>query len=44
MEIPWPKWMEYVVLGLSIGFGTIAYIVIDRFQKRRDEQTVQESS
>ena len=42
MEIPWPKWMEYVVLGLSIGFGTIAYIVIDRFQKRGDDQAVRE--
>ena len=44
MEIPLPKWMEFVVLGVSIGLGTIAYIIIDRFQKRREERELPDQS
>jgi hypothetical protein len=30
MEIPWPKWMELVVLGISIVLGAISLFIIDR--------------
>jgi len=33
MEIPWPKWMELVVLGISIVLGAISFYIIDRYQK-----------
>lgn len=36
MEIPWPKWMEFVVVGISIVLGAIALLIIDRFQKQED--------
>jgi hypothetical protein len=32
MEIPWPKWMELVVLGISIVLGAISFYIIDRYQ------------
>ena len=33
MEIPWPKWMEFVVAGISIVLCPIILRIIDRFQK-----------
>jgi hypothetical protein len=33
MEIPWSKWMEFVILGTSIVFGLICVFIIDRSQK-----------
>ena len=36
MELPWPKWMEFVVLGMSIPVGAIALYIIDRFQRPVD--------
>ncbi len=30
MELPWPKWMEFVVLGISIILGAISIYFIDR--------------
>lgn len=36
MEIPWPKWMEFVVVGMSIPLGAIFLYIIDRFQKPTD--------
>jgi len=40
MEFPWPKWMEFVVAGVSIIVGAIALYIIDRFQKRRWSQSI----
>jgi hypothetical protein len=47
MELPWPKWMEFVVLGITLVPCLIALKVIDRFQKgsigqseKQDEQGV----
>jgi len=37
MEIPWPKWMEFIVLGISIVLGVISYFVIDRFQNPKED-------
>jgi hypothetical protein len=37
MEIPWPKWMEFVVAGVSIVIGVIAFYVIDRYQKPAED-------
>jgi hypothetical protein len=34
MEIPWPKWMEFVVVGISFVICAIALPIIDRFQNR----------
>ena len=36
MEIPWPKWMEFVVAGMSIPLGAIVLYIIDRFHKSTD--------
>jgi len=36
MEIPWPKWMEFVIFGISIVLGAIALFVIDRLKKLPD--------
>ena len=36
MEIPWPKWMEFVALSISIVLGAIALLTVDRFQKPED--------
>ncbi len=36
MEIPWPKWMEFVILGMSIPLSAIVLYIIDRFQKPTD--------
>jgi hypothetical protein len=33
MEIPWPKWMEFLILSISIVLGVISVFIIDRFQK-----------
>ena len=35
MELPWPKWMEFVMAGMSVCVGAVVLYVIDRFQKRR---------
>ena len=40
MEFPWPKWMEFVVAGVSIIVGVITLFIIDRFQKRRWSQSI----
>jgi len=37
MEIPWPKWMEFVVVGISIAICAIILPIIDRFQKPSDD-------
>jgi hypothetical protein len=37
LEIPWPKWMEFVVLGISIIICGIILPVIDRFQRPSDD-------
>ena len=34
MELPWPKWMEFVIAGISVGVGAVVLYVVDRFQKR----------
>jgi hypothetical protein len=36
MEIPWPKWMEFVILGMSIPLGAIVLYIIDCFQKPKE--------
>ena len=33
MEIPWPKWMEFVVVAVSVVILPFALRIIDRFQK-----------
>ncbi|MDY6839618.1 MAG: hypothetical protein SWH78_16775 [Thermodesulfobacteriota bacterium] len=43
MEIPWPKWMEFVVAGISVVLGFIVLTIIDRFQKRRWSQSIGQS-
>lgn len=43
MEIPWPKWMEFVIAGISVVLGLIVLNVIDRFQKRRWSQSIGQS-
>jgi hypothetical protein len=43
MEIPWPKWMEFVIAGMSVVLGLIVLNVIDRFQKRRWSQSIGQS-
>jgi len=42
MEIPWPKWMEFVVAGVSVVLGLIVLNGIDRFQKRRWSQSIRQ--
>ena len=37
MEIPWPKWMELVIVGLSIVLGLISLYFIDRVQKPKED-------
>jgi hypothetical protein len=38
MEIPWPKWMEFVVLGISIVLGAISILyIIDRSQNPKED-------
>jgi hypothetical protein len=36
MEIPWPKWMEFVIAGISLVISAVTVIVIDLFQKPPD--------
>jgi len=43
MEIPWPKWMEFVIAGISVVLGLIVLNVIDRIQKRRWSQSIGQS-
>jgi hypothetical protein len=43
MEIPWPKWMEFVVAGISVILGLVTLKVVDRFQKRRSSQSIRQS-
>ena len=43
MEIPFPKWMEFVIAGISVVLGLIVLNVIDRFQKRRWSQSIGQS-
>ena len=43
MEIPWPKWMEFVIAGISVVLGLIVLNVIDRFQKRQWSQSIRQS-
>ena len=40
MEFPWPKWMEFVVAGVSIIVGAIVLYIIDHFQERRWSQSI----
>jgi hypothetical protein len=40
MELPWPKWMEFVVAGVSVVLGLMVLTVIDRIQKRRWSQSI----
>jgi hypothetical protein len=40
MEFPWPKWMEFVIAGVSVVLGLIVLTVIDRIQKRRWSQSI----
>ena len=35
MELPWPKWMEFVIAGTSVCVGAVVLYIVDRFQKRR---------
>ena len=42
MEIPWPKWMEFVIAGISVVLGLIVLNVIDRFQKRWWSQSIRQ--
>jgi hypothetical protein len=37
MEMPWPKWMEFVIIGASTILCIISLFVIDRFQKPQDD-------
>ena len=37
MEFPWPKWMEFVVVGILFVIGAISLHIIDRFQKPADD-------
>lgn len=37
MEILWPKWMEFVVIGISIVLGVISIFIIDRFQNAKED-------
>ena len=37
MEIPWPKWMEFVLFGISIVLGVISIFIIDRFQNVKED-------
>jgi hypothetical protein len=32
MEIPWPKWMEFVVVGLAVVVCAVILPIIDRLQ------------
>lgn len=43
MEIPWPKWMEFVITGMSVVLGFIVLNVTDRIQKRRWSQSIRQS-
>jgi hypothetical protein len=43
MEFPWPKWMEFFVLGISFALCLITLKVVDRFQKRRWARSIGES-
>jgi hypothetical protein len=43
MEIPFPKWMEFVIAGISVVLGLIVLNVIDRIQKRRWSQSIGQS-
>ena len=43
MEIPFPKWMEFVIAGISVVLGLIVLNVIDRIQKRRWCQSIGQS-
>lgn len=40
MEFPWPKWMEFVVLGISVVLGLAALYSVSRFQDRRRSQSI----
>jgi hypothetical protein len=40
MEMPWPKWMEFVIAGTSTFLCLIVLSVIDRIQKRRWSQSI----
>ena len=40
MEFPWPKWMEFVILGISVVLGLAALYSVDRFQKRGLSQSI----
>ena len=40
MEFPWPKWMEFVVLGISVVLGVTALNIVDRIQQRRWSQSI----
>jgi hypothetical protein len=37
MEIPWPKWMEFAALGISIVFGVVSLYILDRFQNPKKD-------
>lgn len=37
MEIPWPKWMEFIIFGISFVLGAITLLTVDRFQKPEDD-------
>ena len=43
MEFPWPKWMEFVILGVSTVVGMIGLKIVDRIQKRRWSQSIGQS-
>jgi hypothetical protein len=37
MEIPWPKWMEFVVLGITSVLCVVTLWLISHFQKKPED-------
>jgi hypothetical protein len=37
MEIPFPKWMEFVIVALSLTVAIISIFIVDRFQKPQND-------